>query len=537
MVRTEPPTGPSSGPLRAYAGPNVERGMVMPLRLSDLLADPALGAEVIAGAAGLDRRGPIRWAHISELPDPTPWLEGGELLLTTGLGVRDDPALQRSFVAGVAERGVVALGFALGVSMPAVPEAMLRACDDHDLPLFTLPYEIPFIAVTRRVAHHLFEQRDAMLHGAVALQRQVLAAVTSDGGIDEVLATISRAMPEVALLVVDFAGQPLARTDPHEVAADLDARGLWQTVPHGRGRGTASLDGRTVTWSGVSLGGSLEAMVIAVSNAALAEHESLLFEQGVAGIHLNLAREHSVRDAHRRRVDELLEEVAGGRVSSAAIERTLQRLGAKPLLRPQVLAIRTAGRAPHAVSSLVEDALVDVGTPIVGQLAGMVHAIVAADDDAAARIIHAADRRGWADLRIGRSRAKSELDALRAALRESLVAINLDRSERIVDVDELGLSGLLAGIRDDLGAGDFVAHVLGPVLDHDADDGPLITSLRAYLAHGCRPGPAADELCIHRHTLAYRLERIRELTGRDPRSGDHLMEFGLALALLDRDPR
>ncbi len=39
---------------------------------------------------------------------------------------------------------------------------------------------------------------------------------------------------------------------------------------------------------------------------------------------------------------------------------------------------------------------------------------------------------------------------------------------------------------------------------------------------------------MHRHTLAYRLDRIRDLTGRDPRSGEHLLEFGLALELHDR---
>jgi PucR family transcriptional regulator, purine catabolism regulatory protein len=73
------------------------------------------------------------------------------------------------------------------------------------------------------------------------------------------------------------------------------------------------------------------------------------------------------------------------------------------------------------------------------------------------------------------------------------------------------------------------------VLAQDGTDAtPLLDTLRAYLAHGCRPGPAAEELCVHRHTLAYRLDRIRDLTGRDPRSGDHLLEFGLALELHDR---
>jgi hypothetical protein len=105
---------------REYAAPTSEARGPMPLWLSELLHDPSLGAELVAGHAGVDRRGPIRWAHISELPDPTPWLEGGELLLTTGLGVKDSPRLQERFVAGVAARGVVALGFAIGVSLEQV---------------------------------------------------------------------------------------------------------------------------------------------------------------------------------------------------------------------------------------------------------------------------------------------------------------------------------------------------------------------------------------------------------------------------------
>ena len=57
----------------------------------------------------------MRWAHISEIPDPTPWLEGGEILLTTGLGVRDSPDLQRRLVEGLDARGCPGLGFGLGV--------------------------------------------------------------------------------------------------------------------------------------------------------------------------------------------------------------------------------------------------------------------------------------------------------------------------------------------------------------------------------------------------------------------------------------
>ncbi|MEX0743382.1 MAG: PucR family transcriptional regulator ligand-binding domain-containing protein, partial [Actinomycetota bacterium] len=45
---------------------------------------PGLALRFVAGEESANR--PIRWVHISELEDPTPWLKGGELLLTTGTG-------------------------------------------------------------------------------------------------------------------------------------------------------------------------------------------------------------------------------------------------------------------------------------------------------------------------------------------------------------------------------------------------------------------------------------------------------------------
>jgi hypothetical protein len=61
-----------------YPHASTDAGMPVALWLSTLLDDPGLGLEVVAGWAGIDARGPIRWAHISDTPDPTPWLEGGE---------------------------------------------------------------------------------------------------------------------------------------------------------------------------------------------------------------------------------------------------------------------------------------------------------------------------------------------------------------------------------------------------------------------------------------------------------------------------
>ena len=59
----------------------------MPLTLRDLVSTPELGLALLAEGPGVDR--PVTWVHVSELRDPTPFLSGGELLLTTGLAFDD----------------------------------------------------------------------------------------------------------------------------------------------------------------------------------------------------------------------------------------------------------------------------------------------------------------------------------------------------------------------------------------------------------------------------------------------------------------
>lgn len=510
----------------------------MALWLSELLTEPLLNLRLVAGRAGIDQHGPVRWAHISELADPTPWLEGGELVLTTGLGLGQDEHSHTAFVSSLRAAGVVGLGFGLDVSLAAVPEALVDACEAHSLPLFTVPYEVPFIAVTQHVAHRRFEEHHATLRAAVDLHRQVLATVVADLGLPGVLRTVGRAMPATALIVLDFSGTELGRSDPTEVAAHLSAEALRTVLPPGRGRTEIEVAGRHVLRAPVVLGEHLEAFVVAVRDGPLAEAEMLLFEQAIAGVSLELARHRSVRDARRARIDELLEEIAAGRSDTGLVARTLGRLGVVLPEPYRVLALELPGAAepaPPGLCALIEDTLAAETTPIVGRLDGAVYALVP-DTDEFAPLLHAtATARGWPQLIIGRSRAKRDIGAARAALREAGVALRLDSEESVRDVDTLGLTGLIAGIRDDLGAEDFVQQVLGPVLAHDTrESARLINTVRAYLAHGCRPGPAAEQLGIHRHTLAYRLDRIRDLTGRDPRSGEHLVTYGLALQLLGR---
>ena len=57
----------------------------------------------------------------------------------------------------------------------------------------------------------------------------------------------------------------------------------------------------------------------------------------------------------------------------------------------------------------------------------------------------------------------------------------------------------------------------------------LLTTLEAYLAENCNMNATASAIYAHRHTVSYRLERVRELTGLDPMSSEDRERLGLGL--------
>jgi purine catabolism regulator len=109
----------------------------------------------------------VRWVHSTELFDPTPWLRGGELLLTTGLQLMGAKP-QREFVERLAEREIAGLGFGTGFVHKKLPAAILNTARKRGFPLFEVPYELPFIAVTERVFAQLLNERYELLQRNMA---------------------------------------------------------------------------------------------------------------------------------------------------------------------------------------------------------------------------------------------------------------------------------------------------------------------------------------------------------------------------------
>ncbi|NEC78425.1 PucR family transcriptional regulator, partial [Streptomyces sp. SID7958] len=152
----------------------------MPLTLASLVHHTALKLTVRAGEDRLDV--PVRWAHASELADPVPYMEGGELLLITALKLdAENPDAMRRYVKRLAGAGVVGLGFAVGVHYEDIPAALVEAAREEGLPLLEVPRRTPFLAISKAVSAAIAADQYRAVTAGFAAQRELTRHALSDG--------------------------------------------------------------------------------------------------------------------------------------------------------------------------------------------------------------------------------------------------------------------------------------------------------------------------------------------------------------------
>ena len=120
--------------------------------------------EVLAGGDRLEA--PVRWVHAMELADVARLLHGGELVLSTGIALPDDPALLAAYVADLAAAGVSGLAVELGRRYDRLPDPLVEAARAHAVPLIAFHREVPFVEITETVHAMIIDAQLAELRAS-----------------------------------------------------------------------------------------------------------------------------------------------------------------------------------------------------------------------------------------------------------------------------------------------------------------------------------------------------------------------------------
>ncbi len=108
------------------------------------------------------------------------------------------------------------------------------------------------------------------------------------------------------------------------------------------------------------------------------------------------------------------------------------------------------------------------------------------------------------------------------------------RAPVVRTIEDMGVVGLLLQLEDHGAVASFTDRVLGALRQSDLERSTdLVLTLRTYLANDCRADVSAQELFVHKNTIAQRLRRIEKLTGLAFSSPSDVLQFSAALAADD----
>jgi PucR family transcriptional regulator, purine catabolism regulatory protein len=491
----------------------------------------------------------VTWVHVGEFPEPEGFLRGGELVLTTGMGMGTKDASQRRWIRLLAEQHAAALFIELGLIFKQhVPRVIVETCVDHDLPLVALRRQVAFVDVTRAITELALTRRAAVTWHAGEVQAHLTEMVLSGRSTTEVLDALAMEIGAPVAFETTSGELIHCASGPFPAGRALDALDYRRRHPDRYGEdvgafvaplpGTARSAGRLVAlgierspdgFQRVAL--QHAAGVIALEQRNLQHADQLQFRtRGALLSDLAAGREaeadtsrrasllgfpHSPRVVmpfvvRRRRAAEIRDQV--WQDIAAGIRKVCSARGI-----PTLVGLSSAEVLGLAAFSTVDE------EAAFGRVADAVHAVLGryALDEGSVVIAFAGIGDGW----------NGAGDGLRCAIRGAGAAQSAP-PQRWHDARQAGVRGLLYDLRDRPELLEFAREQLAGLTPQVDRTRALRETLRVYIeAHG-RKAVAARTLHLDRTALYGRLSKIERYLGIDLEDSDTRLALEIAFAVL-----
>src|SRR2546427_2276310 len=171
-------------------------------------------AKLVAGAEGLDR--PIEWVRMMETPEVRP--RAGDLMLTTGFPIKDDPDAQVRLVARIAESDGAGLVVRPHPYLRKLSAEMLSEADRLNVPVFTISADVQMIDLMTPLLERIINAEHWRLKRSLDIHRRFTELVLDGKGVNEICRTLADLL-ESAVVVEDASFHLLAHAggsaDPH----------------------------------------------------------------------------------------------------------------------------------------------------------------------------------------------------------------------------------------------------------------------------------------------------------------------------------
>lgn len=527
-------------------------------------------AKLLAGTSGTDQI--VTSVNVMVDPNVVNLVSGGELLVSTAYAVRENLPQLLELIPQLKQRGVVALGLKFNSYINEIPQEILILCDTLSFPLFEIPNRISFSQLITPIMTTIVNNQAQMLGDIYELQKALTATMLSGGGLQSIVQTLfDRFGNSIAIYNDFFSSFVLACSDRRRESITRRMEDLVRVGSSGRetdslmsSREVDNVDGLICNkiiipiYSDKKKYGSI---YIWEDNREITNVDLAVLEASTSLIALDMIKKISMYEMENNHkasfLDDLLvhdEERQRKSLANAeyfdfdvdaehrvAVIRVLSgnsTIGNSSLYKTNNSIVNILRRVSRDSSIKVLfvnkcDSIVLVFELPVhedGNYLQHLHSFV----DSAMNALEAEGILSMVSIGMGRSYAdatnlwKSFNEAGRAA-----ACWNID-DVRIHSYEDLGVYRFLSYevLRPELVL--FYNETLKVLVDYDHDrDSELVHTLSLYFRCGGNLKRLAEEMGVHYNTVAYRIQRIKELAHVSFDNADQMLNLQIALKIYE----
>lgn len=512
------------------------------LTIRDILKRESFAsAKVIAGSQGLNR--PVKWSHILEVKEFESLINGGELILTTGVGLQLGLPTQLLYVKKLIEKNAACICIEMGTYFKEVPIELIELADEHDFPIIIFEKVVKFVDISQDLHTLIINHHHKMLFQLDHLSREFIELSLSSNGILKILKELHRYFRQNAFFIASSTKPYYYPADSKEAEKDIRNYLERSKIKHSEKR-FFTIDNKTFALMPVKgLGQIWGNLCLQVKDTLPDEFFFLILDRAALAIAQILLRNRTIEERKQNLEDDFVRNLLKGRSYDSddlqtylpSASRNLHyRVFLIQMNHPEVnhseedweevklqraMMIRSLfkhhGFFPAVSSRKNEIAVIasfiaaDHLKQDTGRFTQIIHSITETKGKASNE---------WDDCTFGVSMVYKDISAVTRGYEEATEVLQLHEATLLQSnfYEDLGVYRILLPLKKNGDLENYVNDYLGPLIDADGKmQNDLLETLSVYLEQMGSKKETAERLFIVRQTLYHRIEKLQQLLGND----------------------
>ncbi len=548
--------------------------------IKDLIfADSLKGIRLVAGETKSDNK--IRNVNIIDNPDSYDWLKSGDFILTTGYIFKDNPKQLITVLDNLAKINCAGLGFKVRRYFESIPDELISHANKLNVPVIEIPIKYSLSDVSNEINDELHKQEESLLKDYMSIHNKFNECSLVGKGMHGILSTLSEFVKNPTVFF-DGEYRFVEKCDPHNLLAHLKLKKFDKILPEEfLNQFPSEIIGKSkiISRRFPDENGSLVARIAVLEDEdesygyiMVFEHQQQIDDIGFLALECSLApaiiervKLKQINEVKHQLRQDFFDDLLSGKIESVNAVTSLaelHRMNAKGTYMCQVIKLSNAEKAfgsneeqlnkflafKKKIIEKIERISATQGYNTVSiHRANLIITFIKVNDLSSYKnaksflkdfpnvvsnyILTNED----VEFSVGIGSPIADYLNIRKSYFQAISAIEYageQKSNSISFYEDCMLDHLLNCIEDSNAISEFIDVSLGKLIAYDKNHSAnMVATLEAYFESNANVSNAAKKLFLHRNSLIYRIEKIKEILDSDLKNASDLLMLQIGLRL------